>query len=149
MWQFGRTVIKYESKLRELIEFVPEFANFEEYLCPKFGEGLSLEIKKKLLVLGSQSYKKVVQLTLRVKKFIGERKFRGSFQKRKGLGFTSRQSLKKSRNFNSFGNFFGSGTDFVNSPQSIQSPQPSKLGTSPQDFAFRGKMMTKRCPRCR
>ena len=36
-------MIKYETKLRELLKFVPEPTNFEEYLCSKFEEGLSLE----------------------------------------------------------------------------------------------------------
>ena len=34
--QFGTTVTEYEIKLRELAEFVPKLANFEEYLCSKF-----------------------------------------------------------------------------------------------------------------
>ena len=34
--QFGKTIAEYESKLRELADFVPEFANSEEYLCLKF-----------------------------------------------------------------------------------------------------------------
>ena len=44
MKQFGKTVTKYESELRELAKFVLELANFEEYLCSMFEEGLSLEI---------------------------------------------------------------------------------------------------------
>ena len=47
-------------QLKELVEFVPELANFEEYLCSKFEEGLSLEIKKKRLIIGTQSYKKII-----------------------------------------------------------------------------------------
>ena len=42
--QFGKTVTEYETKLRELVEFVPEMANSEEYLCLKFEKGLTLEI---------------------------------------------------------------------------------------------------------
>ena len=34
--QFGTIVTGYEIKLRELAEFVPKLANFEEYLCSKF-----------------------------------------------------------------------------------------------------------------
>ena len=44
---------KYETKLRELSEFVPELANFEEYLCSKFEKGLSLEIKEKMSITGT------------------------------------------------------------------------------------------------
>ena len=46
--------------MRELADFVPELANSEEYLCSKFEEGLSLEIREKMSVSGSQGYKKVV-----------------------------------------------------------------------------------------
>ena len=33
---------EYEIELRELLEFILELANFEEYLCSKFEEGLPL-----------------------------------------------------------------------------------------------------------
>ena len=85
----------------------------------KFKEGLSLEIREKMLVFGNQSYKEVVQLALRAEKLIGERRSRGSFQKRKGFGFTSGQSLKKSRSSNSLRNFSSLGTNSVNSSQFI------------------------------
>ena len=65
--------------MRELAEFVPELANYEEYLCSKFEEGLSLEIREKMYIFCSQSYKEVVQLALRAKKLIGERMSRGNF----------------------------------------------------------------------
>ena len=81
--QFGKTIFEYESELKELAEFVLELANFEEYLCSKFEEGLSLEIQAKMSVSGNQSYKEVVQLALRAEKLTGERKSRGNFQKRK------------------------------------------------------------------
>ena len=90
----------------------------------------------------------MVQLALRVEKLTGEKRSRGSFQKRKGLDFTSKQSSKKSRSSDSFGNSFRSGTNSVSSLQSIPSSQPSKLRTSPQGFDFRGRTMTKRSPRC-
>ena len=31
-----------------LVEFVPELANSEEYLCSKFDEGLTLDTKEKM-----------------------------------------------------------------------------------------------------
>ena len=89
MRQFGRIVTEYESELRELVEFVPELANSEEYLCSKFEKGLSLEIKENMSISCSQSYKEVVQLALRVEKLTRERRSQGIFQKRKGLDFTS------------------------------------------------------------
>ena len=56
--------------MRELAEFVPELANSEEYLCSK--EGLSLEIREDMFIIGNQTYKEVVQLALKAKKLIGE-----------------------------------------------------------------------------
>ena len=70
---------EYESELRELADFVPEFANSEEYMCSKFEEGLSLEIREKMSVSGSQNYKEVIQLALRAEKLTGERRSRGNF----------------------------------------------------------------------
>ena len=80
-----------------------------------------MEIREKMSVIGSQSYKEVVQLALTVEKLIGERMSRGSFQKRKGFGLMSGQSSKKSRSFESFGNSFGSETGSISSAQSIRS----------------------------
>ena len=71
--------------MRELAEFVPKLANFEEYLCSKFEEGLSLEIQEKMSVSGSQSYKEVVQLALRAEKHTRERRSRVVFIKEKDL----------------------------------------------------------------
>ena len=82
--------------MRELADFVLELANSEEYLCSKFEKGLSLEIREKMSISGSQNYKEVVQLALRAEKLIRERKSRGNFQKRKGFGFIPGQSSKKS-----------------------------------------------------
>ena len=62
-------------------------ANSEEYLCFKFEEGLTLDIRKKMSISGGQSYKEIVQLALRAEKLTSERLSRGKFQKRKGFGF--------------------------------------------------------------
>ena len=62
MKQFGKTITEYEIELRELAKFLLELSNFDEYLCSKFEEGLTLEIWKKMFVSGSQSYNEVVQL---------------------------------------------------------------------------------------
>ena len=51
--QFGKSVIDYETELRKLVEFVPKLANSKEYLCSKFEEGLSLEIRKKMSIIES------------------------------------------------------------------------------------------------
>ena len=50
-----KTVIECETELRKLVEFVLELANFKEYLCSKFEGDLTLEIREKMSVLGSQS----------------------------------------------------------------------------------------------
>ena len=102
--------------MRELAEFVPELANFEKYLCSKFKKGMNLEIREKMFVFSNQNYKKVVQLALRVEKLANERVAKGKFQKRKGFGFMSGQSSKKSRSSESSGNSFGLGAESVSSP---------------------------------
>ena len=84
-------------------------------ICVQFEERLSLEIRKKMSILDSQSYKKVVQLALRAKKLTNEKMSWGKFQKRKGFGFIFGQLSKKSRSFDS--SRFE--TDFVGFPQSI------------------------------
>ena len=104
--------------MRELVEFVLELANSKEYLCSKFEKGLSLEIRENISIIGSQSYKKVVQLALRAEKLTGEKMFQSNFQKRKGFSFMSSQSSKKSRSSNFSGNSSGSGFGYISSPQS-------------------------------
>ena len=44
---------EYDIELRELFEFVLELANSEEYLCSKFEEGLSLDIREKMSIIGT------------------------------------------------------------------------------------------------
>ena len=53
-------MIKYETELRELVEFVLEMADLEEYLCSKFEEGLNLEIREKMSVSGSHLQFKII-----------------------------------------------------------------------------------------
>ena len=146
--QFRKTVIKYETELRELAEFVLKLAYSQDFLCSKFEKGLTLKIRKKKSILGSQSYKEVVQLALRAKKLTNERMSQEKFQKRKGFGFLSGQFLKKSQSSKSSGNSSRFRNDSVSFPQSIQSPQSSRLGTSPPIFTFRGRTMLDKCPHC-
>ena len=70
-------------------------------------------------ISGSHSYKKVVQLALRVEKLTDERMSRDSFQKRKEFGFMSGQSSKKSHSFESSKNYCRSRIDSFCFPQSI------------------------------
>ena len=64
---------------------------------------------------------------------------RVNFKIRKDLGsyMVSHQRLVVVLNL--LGNFLVLGTDSVGSLHSIQSPQPSKLGTSPSSSAFKGR----------
>ena len=98
--------------MKELTEFVPEVANSEEYLCSKFEEGLTLEIREKMSISSNQSYKEILQLTLRVKKLTRKILVRGKFQKRKNFGFVYGLSSKKSRNSESSRNSSVSGYRF-------------------------------------
>ena len=60
-------------ELRELSKFVLELANSEEYFCFKFEEGLSLDIREKMSIIETQSYKEMVQLVLSAEKLMGEK----------------------------------------------------------------------------
>ena len=79
-----------------------------------------------------------MQLALRTKKLANEKGTKGKFQKRKGFGFTSGQSSKKSKSSESSENSLRSGAESVSSPQTIRSPQPSRLGTTPPSTASGG-----------
>ena len=77
--QFRKSVLKYKTGLRELAKFILELKNSEEYLCSKFEKGLSLEIREKMSIIGSQSYKEMVKLALKAEKLISERMSRSNF----------------------------------------------------------------------
>ena len=81
-------------------------------------------------VFESQNYKEVIQLAIRAEKLANERVAKGKFQKRKGFGFMSGQSSKKSKSSESSGNSSGSGAKSDSSPQAFRSPQPFRLGIS-------------------
>ena len=87
-------------------------------LCSKFEEGLILKIWEKMFMFGSQSYKEIVQLALRVKKLTSEVLARESF-KRESFGFMSAQPSKKNRSSESSSNSFGSRANSVNSAQTF------------------------------
>ena len=97
-------------------------------------------------VSGNQNYKEMVQLALRAEKLANEREAKGKFQKKKGFGFMSGQSSKKSRSSEFSGNSSGSGADSVSSPQTFRSPQPSRLDTTPPSTAFGERATSERCP---
>ena len=99
-------------------------------------------------IFGNQNYKQVVQLALRAKKLTNEQMAKGKFQKNKSFGFMSEQFSKKSRSFESSGNSSGSSAEAVSSPQIVRPPPSSRLGTSPSNFAFKGRPMIERCSRC-
>ena len=71
--------------MKERAEFVLELANFEEYLCSKFEEGLTLEIREKMSISGGQSYKKIIQLALRVEKLTNEECPERNFKRERDL----------------------------------------------------------------
>ena len=77
---------EYEIELRKLSKFVLKLANSKSTSVPS-SKGLSLEIKKKMSITETQSYKKVVQLVLGAEKLKGERMSSNSFQKSKGFNF--------------------------------------------------------------
>ena len=83
-----------------------------------------------------------------MEKLANERVVKGKFQKRKGFGFMSGQSSKKSKSSESLSNSSRSDAESVSSPQTFRSPQLSKLGTSPPSSASKGQATSERCLRC-
>ena len=76
---------------------------------------MTLEIREKMSMSGSQSYKEIIQLTLRAEKLTSKRLAQGKFQKRKSFEFMSGQPSKKSRSSESSGSSSGSKAEFVSS----------------------------------
>ena len=63
--QGSRSVVEYETELKDLAAFVPELVGTEEMLTSKFEGGLNLSIREKMSITSAQSFREVVQQALR------------------------------------------------------------------------------------
>ena len=87
--QGSRSVVEYETELKDLAAFVPELVGMEEMLSSKFERGLNLSIREKMSITGAQSFKEIVQQALRAEKLLQEgRRVREHFAKRRNTEFT-------------------------------------------------------------
>ena len=68
--QGSRSVMEYETELKDLAAFVPVLVGTEEMLDSKFEGGLNLSIRKKMSLTGAQSFKEAVQQALRTEKLV-------------------------------------------------------------------------------
>ena len=87
--QGSRSVVEYETKLKDLAAFVPELVGSKKMLASKFEGGLNLSIREKMSITGAQSFKQIVQQALRTEKLVQEdRRVREHFAKRRNTEFT-------------------------------------------------------------
>ncbi|XP_039143934.1 uncharacterized protein LOC120281061 [Dioscorea cayenensis subsp. rotundata] len=70
--QGNKSVIEYETELKDLAKFVPELVGSEEVLCSKFEAGFNLSVRERMSVTRNQSFKEVVWLALRAEKLVLE-----------------------------------------------------------------------------
>ena len=70
MTQGSRSVVEYETELKDLAAFVSELVRTEEMLASKFEGCLNLSIREKMSITGAQSFKEVVQQALRAEKLV-------------------------------------------------------------------------------
>ncbi len=97
--QGSKTVVEYETELRALSAFAPDYANSAEDMCTRFEEGLRMEIREKLVGTNVERYKDLVQLALKAERLLvekGELKDRQQKGKRKEE-YPQDQGQKKGR----------------------------------------------------
>lgn len=58
MIQESKSVLEYEIKLKDLVNFISELAGTVELLCSKIEEGLSLSIHEKIAITETQTISK-------------------------------------------------------------------------------------------
>ncbi|XP_028075669.1 uncharacterized protein LOC114277904 [Camellia sinensis] len=68
------TVAQYEAKFISLSRFAPSFVDDEEVKCRRFTDGLDLDIKSRIRVLGITNYSTLVDKALTAKKDVIEMK---------------------------------------------------------------------------
>ena len=95
--QGSRSVVEYETELKDLAAFVPELVGTEEMLASKFEGGLNLSIREKMSITGAQSFREIVQQALRAEKLVQEGgRVREHFAKRRNIEFTQFSKMTKS-----------------------------------------------------
>ncbi|WRX24309.1 Retrotransposon gag domain - like 10 [Theobroma cacao] len=96
--QGNLTVEEYKARFNELMLYVPDLVKSEQDQVNYFKEGLRNEIREQMTVTGREPHKEVVQMALRVEKLvIGNKRIRTEFAKKKNLGISSSQLVKRGK----------------------------------------------------
>ncbi|OMP06578.1 reverse transcriptase [Corchorus capsularis] len=125
--QGDMTVKEYKAELRKLFRHLPPESRRDIQLSAKFSQGLQLDIRERMTVTPSQTYKDKVMSAVRAEKLILERSLSsgGKFWGKRKTDSSSDQSSKKSKSTASSG-----GNSYASSVGSPRKPQPSRFGKS-------------------
>ncbi|WRX30365.1 zinc finger protein [Theobroma cacao] len=147
--QRNLTVEEYETRFNELILYVPDLVKSEQDQTSYFEEGLRNEIKERMTVTGREPHKKVVQMALRAEKLATKnRKIRTKFVKRRNLGLSSSQPVKRGKDSATSGS---TTSVFVTSPRPSFSPsqqRPSRFSRSAMTGSGKSFGGSDRCRNC-
>ncbi|WRX30363.1 hypothetical protein QQP08_022850 [Theobroma cacao] len=89
---------EYETRFNELMLYVSDMVKSEQDQASYFEEGLHNEIRERMTVTGKEPHKEVVQMALRAEKLaIENRKIWTEFVKRRNLGMSSSQPVKRGK----------------------------------------------------
>ena len=114
--QGNLTVEEYETRFNELMLYVPDLVKSEQDQASYFEEGLRNEIRERMTVTGREPHKEVVQMALRAEKLATEnRRIRTEFAKKRNLGMSSSQPVKRGKD---------SATSGSTTSVSVISPRP-------------------------
>ncbi|WRX29416.1 Reverse transcriptase domain - like 10 [Theobroma cacao] len=114
--QGNLTVEEYETRFNELILYVPDLVKFKQDQASYFEEGLRNEIRERMTVTGREPHKQVIQTALQAEKLeIENRRIQTEFAKRRNLGMSSSQPVKRGKD---------SATSGSTTSVSVTSPRP-------------------------
>ncbi|WRX18079.1 zinc finger protein [Theobroma cacao] len=145
------TIEEYETRFNELMLYVPKLVRLEQDQVNYFEEELRNEIRKRMIVTGKESYKKVVKMALRAEKLATEnRRIRAKFAKRRNSPTFSGQSSKRGRDSTSTAGSTTSASVASTRPPSQQSqPRSSRFDRPVMSSQRRTSRGLDKCHNCR
>ena len=130
--QGSRTVEQYETELRELAKYVPEFPEHSEVMRFRFESGLSIAIRDRMGSTPGEDYSTLVQKALRAEELV---RARGTFLEKKKGQMSSSSTHGRHKRFRPYefrGQSHGGGGQY-RQPQTTGRP-PVPVGQSRPGF---------------
>ncbi|WRX10265.1 Reverse transcriptase domain - like 10 [Theobroma cacao] len=147
--QGNLTVEEYETRFNELMLYVPDLVKFEQDQASYFEEGLRNEIRERMTVTGREPHKEVVQMALQAEKLaIENMRIRTEFAKRRNLGMSSSQPVKRGKDSAISGSTTSVSVTSPRPPFPPSQQRPSRFSRSAMTGSGKSFGGSDRCKNC-